>query len=84
VNGASFAAPAAILIAGSVLLVLLVAVSGAQVFTSSRRAKDHLTNATALVPLARSAPASALDLRWARPAGTDAGDDDASQQICAQ
>jgi len=83
VNGASLAAPA-ILIAGSVALVLLVAVSGTQVFTSSRRARDHLANATALVPLARSAPAVPPSTRDTRSAGTPAGDDDAAQQIFAQ
>jgi len=86
VNGASLAAPA-ILIAGSALLVLLVVVSGTQVFTSSRRAKDHLANATALAPLARSAPAgpaSVSDPRRAIPGGTAAGGDDSSQQIFAQ
>jgi hypothetical protein len=86
VSGTGFAAPAIFLVAGSAVILALIAIGGAQAFTSARRAKDHLTSAIALAP-ARAQPAvatAALDAHSARTAGANSDDEGASQQTFAQ
>jgi hypothetical protein len=83
-SGAAFDAPAIVLVIGSSVLVLLVAVSGSQVLGSANRAKDHLVKAAAMTPQAPASPTtgSALDVR-SRAFGAPPTDD-ASQQIFDQ
>ena len=56
VSGVTLAAPAIVLVLGSIVLLLLVAVGGSQIFGSANRAKDHLAKAVAMTPRAAADP----------------------------
>lgn len=80
-SGVTLAAPAIVLVLGGIVLLLLVAVGGSQLFGSANRAKDHLAKAAAMMPRAaadpttRPVPSSRLQAFSSPPT------DDASQQI---